>query len=227
MSSRRGSPTTSSALKYRILRAEPQTSFLIYREGARPDDIDNWLLDIELAHGAFRADQIALWRADLALPERFDALLRAHREFFRAAKRLEKLKARLRNDDTETMVRLRMLAVSAGSDGGLDTVLEALLSELAEGEDEALKLIERVGLTDFLWKQAALNYGYRSDGAGREGLCALPVQGELSCSAWARRPDLPPTRRCSSGAGRATATPLRRLRNSRRRFPTNSASTPI
>jgi hypothetical protein len=106
-------------LKYRMLRAEPKASFLLYRDGARPDDIHNWLLDIELAHGAFRADQIALWRADLALPERFDALLSAHREFFRAAKRLEKLKARLRNDDTETMVRLRMLAISAGSDGGL------------------------------------------------------------------------------------------------------------
>jgi hypothetical protein len=151
-------------LKYRMLRAEPTASFLLYRDGTRPDDIDNWLLDIELAHGAFRADQIALWRADLALPERFDALLSVHREFFRAAKRLEKLKARLRNDDTETMARLRILAVSAGSDGGLDTVLEALLSELAEGADEASKLIERVGLTDFLWKQAALNYGYRSDG---------------------------------------------------------------
>ena len=153
-------------LKYRILRAEPKTSFLIYRDGARPDDIDNWLLDIELAHGAFRADQIALWRADLALPEQFDALLSEHREFFRAAKRLEKLKARLRNDDTETMVRLRMLAICAGSDGGLDTVLEALLGELAEGADDALKLIERVGLTDFLWKQTALHYGYRSTAPG-------------------------------------------------------------
>ncbi len=144
------------------MRAEPKTSFLLYRDSPRPDDIDNWLLDIELAHGAFRADQIALWRADLALPESFNSLLNVHREFFKAAKRLEKLKARLRNDDTETMVRLRMLAICAGSDGGLDTVLEALLGELAEGADYELKLIERVGLTDLLWKQAALHYGYPS-----------------------------------------------------------------
>jgi len=149
-------------LKHRILRAEPKTPFLLYRDGPRPEDIDNWLLDIELAYGAFRADQIALWRADLALPERFDALLAAHREFFKATKRLEKLKAKLRNDDTETIVRIRMLAICAGSDGGLDTVLEALLGELAGGTDEASKLIERVGLTDFLWKQVGLHYGYAS-----------------------------------------------------------------
>ena len=120
-------------LKFRMLRAEPKASFLLYRDAARPDDIDNWLLDVELAHGVFRADQVALWRADLALPERFDSLLAAHREFFRAAKRLEKLKTRLRNDDTETIVRLRMLGVCAGADGGFDTVVEALLAELADG----------------------------------------------------------------------------------------------
>ena len=149
-------------LKYRILRGEPKAQFLIYRGGPPPADLDNWLLDVELAHGAFRADQIALWRGELALPERFDALLSQHREFFQAVKRLEKLKSRLRNDDTETVIRLRMLAVCAGADGGLDTVLEGLLGEHAQGRSDALDLIARVGLTDFLWKQTAQHLGYHA-----------------------------------------------------------------
>ena len=56
-----------------------------------------------------------------------------------------------------------MLAVCAGADGGFDTVLEALLGELAEGKDDSLRLIGRVGLDGFLWDQVARLLGYRAD----------------------------------------------------------------
>ncbi|KKK51630.1 hypothetical protein LCGC14_3113040, partial [marine sediment metagenome] len=56
-----------------------------------------------------------------------------------------------------------MLAVCAGAEGALDTVVEALLGELAEGSDDALRLMERARLTDFFWKQVANAYGYASD----------------------------------------------------------------
>ena len=42
-------------VKYRILREAPERKFLLYHEGPPPEDIDNWLLDVELAHGSFRA----------------------------------------------------------------------------------------------------------------------------------------------------------------------------
>lgn len=154
------------ALKHRMLRDEPRQKFLVYRAGPKPADLDNWLLDVELAYETFKADQITMWRTDLGLPERFESLLSQHVEFFRAAKRLEKLKAALRNDDAETAIRLRMLAVCAGGDGGLDTVLEALLADLAKDSDESLKLITRCGLADFLWKQVGMGLGYRSDAPG-------------------------------------------------------------
>jgi hypothetical protein len=69
----------------------------------------------------------------------------------------------LQASDTQTQMRLRMLAVCAGAEGGLDTVIEALLGELARGEDDALRLIERSGLTDFLWGQVNAAYGYKAD----------------------------------------------------------------
>lgn len=34
------------AVKYRILREAPEQKFLLYRDGPRPADIDNWLLDV-------------------------------------------------------------------------------------------------------------------------------------------------------------------------------------
>ncbi len=56
-----------------------------------------------------------------------------------------------------------MLAVCAGAEGGLDTVVEALLGELADGRDDAMRLIERSGLMEVFWKQVGNAYGYQPD----------------------------------------------------------------
>ncbi len=154
---------TEFAVKHRILREEPKQRFLVYREGPRPADIDNWLLDVELAHGVFKADQVAFWLTDLGLPISFEDLAREHHEFFRSNRRLEKLKAVIRGDDTKPMLRLRMLGVCTNADGDFDTVIEALLGELAGGKEDSLRLIGRVGLNDFLWDQMGRFFGYRSD----------------------------------------------------------------
>ncbi len=157
---------TEFAVKYRILREAPQSRFLIYREGPRPADIDNWLLDIELAYATFKADQIAMWLGELGLPLQFEELVRTHHEFFRSGKRLEKLKTAMKADDTRSVLSERMLAVCAGADGGFDTVAEALLAEFAAGKDDGLRLIGRVGLDGFLWEEMARRYGYRADKPG-------------------------------------------------------------
>src|SRR5690606_28412134 len=72
------------AVKYRILREEPEGKFLLYHEGPRPVDLENWLLDVELAHGEFRADQVSLWLSELGLGLEFDGLVAEHAEFFQA-----------------------------------------------------------------------------------------------------------------------------------------------
>lgn len=154
---------TEFAVKHRILREEPKRRFLLYREGPRPADADNWLLDVELAHGVFKTDQVAIWLVDLGLPISFEDLAREHQEFFRSGRRLEKLKAIIRGDDTKPKLRLRMLGVCAGADGDFDTVIEALLGELAAGKDDSLRLIGRVGLNECLWDQMSRFFGYRAD----------------------------------------------------------------
>lgn len=50
-------------LKYRMLREQPESRFLLYIEGPQPPDTENWL-DVLLAHEEFRTDQAALWLAD-------------------------------------------------------------------------------------------------------------------------------------------------------------------
>lgn len=150
-------------LKYRMLRQEPKQRFLIYKDGPEPVMAENWLLDLQLATVVFKADQAAIWMAELGLPAQFESVVREHTEFYRAKVRVDALKRLMQASDTQTQMRLRMLAVCAGAEGGLDTVIEALLGELAAHKDDALRLIERSGLTEMFWTQVGQAYGYRSD----------------------------------------------------------------
>ncbi len=150
------------AIKYRILREQPKQKFLIYHEGAQPTDIDNWLLDVQLAYGQFRTDQVAMLLADLELGLEFAEVIQAHTEFFQATKRKDSLKRSLTTNDTQGMLRLKMLAVCASSDPRLDAIAEQLLAEHANDQDTKIKLINRCGLDGFLWEQMQRTYGYIS-----------------------------------------------------------------
>lgn len=150
-------------IKHRILREQPEQKFLLYREGPQPADLDNWLLDVQLAHGEFRTDQVAIWLSDLELGLEFTDVVQAHAELFQSVKRIGALKALLKPEDTAGQIRLKMLSVCAGSEPRMDAVAESLLQELADNRDEKIKLIGRCGLDDFLWEQMTRFYGYRSN----------------------------------------------------------------
>ena len=150
-------------IKYRLLRKEPQQKFLLYREGPQPADVDNWLLDVQLAQGEFRTDQVAIWLSELELGPEFTDVAQTHVQFFQATIRRNALKKLLTPDDTGTDLRMKMLAVCAGSEPRQDAVLENLLRELADERDDKIELINRCGLDGFLWLQMARNYGYASD----------------------------------------------------------------
>lgn len=150
-------------VKYRLLREQPEQKFLLYREGPQPADLDNWLLDVQLAHGEFRTDQVAIWLSDLELGLEFTDVVQTHAEFFQAIKRKDALKKLLKADDTSGQIRLKMLAVCSGSEPRMDAVVENLLQELADGRDEKTKLVGRCNLDGFLWQQMTRCYGYKSE----------------------------------------------------------------
>ena len=149
-------------IKYKMLREHPEQKFLLYREGPQLADLDNWLLDVQLAHGEFRTDQSAIWLAELELGMDFVDVVQAHAEFFQAIKRKDALKKLLKKDDTAGQIRLKMLAVCAGSEPRMDAVVENLLAEMALGRDDKIKQIGRCSLDTFLWSQMGRVYGYES-----------------------------------------------------------------
>ena len=152
-------------VKYRILRQEKAQKFLLYHEGPQPPNLDNWLLDVQLAQAEFKADQVSLWLSEVGLPPEFWEIVQDHQEFFKAAARRDALKAKLAQDDTFSDVRLKMLSVcvNANTEPRLDAILEMLLDELAAGQDKRIKLIKRAGLAEFLWDRTARHVGYRSE----------------------------------------------------------------
>lgn len=154
------------SIKYRILREQPEQPFLLYHEGPQPADLDNWLLDVQLAHGEFRTEQVAIWLSELGLGLEFKDLVQDHVAFFEAVKRKDALKKLLKTDDTRRAVRLKMLAVCAGSEPRMDSVMEHLLQELADGREDKIKLISRCSLDTFLWEQLTRCYGYQSEEPG-------------------------------------------------------------
>lgn len=153
-------------IKYKLLREQPEQKFLLYREGPEPPQLDNWLLDVQLAHAEFRTDQVAIWLSELELGLEFTDVVQAHTEFFQKIKRKDVLKKLLKTDDTAGQIRLKMLAVCTGSEPRMDAVVENLLQELADGRDEKIKLVSRCSLDGFLWEQMTRCYGYKSDEPG-------------------------------------------------------------
>ena len=154
-------------IKHRVLRAQQAQKFLLYRDGPEPEHLHNWLLDVQLASGhTFRTDQVALWLAELELGPDSYPLLEAHVAFFEAAKRREALHSMLENGDSQNALCQKMLAVCVGSEPRLDVMLEELLADLAKGSDTRMKLLERSGLSAFLWERMKRAYGYASDQPG-------------------------------------------------------------
>ena len=150
-------------LKYRVLRQEPNTKFLLFHDGPQAVNVeDNWLYDVQLAHTVFHADQVSMWLSDLGLSPAFRNLAIEHGEYFRSKERLEKLKAVIKKDDTPEQIRDRMIYLVCGNANSLDAAVEKLLAELVAGKTESLRLLERTQLLPMLWAQLERRFGYIS-----------------------------------------------------------------
>ena len=152
-------------VRYRILREAPGKKYLLYHEGPQPDDLDNWLLDVQLAQGTFSADQISLWMTEMGLRPEFWDLVQEHAEFFKAESRRDELRKRIGADDSHNTVRTKMLAVCVNGDteARIESILEVLLAEQAEERDEKFDLIQRCGLESFLWSRLEVYFGYKCE----------------------------------------------------------------
>ena len=152
------------AVKYRILREEPKQKFLIYQPAPKPENTQNWLLDVLLSNVEFRAEQSSLCLAELNLGYEFSSVTQDHAEFFKNKKRLEDLKKLIETkEETSTKIKTKMLAVCVKApEPTLDSILKCLFDEYSNKKEDGINLIKRCNLEKFLFQRMQIKYGYQS-----------------------------------------------------------------
>ena len=152
-------------LKYRLLRGEPTTKFLVYSPREAPEHLQNWLLDVQLAHAVFSADQISLWLAEMEMGIEYKEFVNTYQEFFRSSQNRSTLKKKLLKGDSNHQLTLKMMALCLGStvEANLDHILLALLEDLAKGDLNRYAELEGYGLLAVLWQDLEKKYGYKAD----------------------------------------------------------------
>jgi len=138
---------------------------LLYHAGQQPDNLNNWLLDVQLANGVFSADKISMWMAELELGPNYRSLVEEHQDFFNAVSRREALKERGVKGEEHHLIRLKMMAACLGTtvEATVESILLALLDELASQKLDGFQSLEKFGLTSHFWRDLSRIFGYDSD----------------------------------------------------------------
>ncbi len=153
------------AVKYRILKEEPQQKFLLYLPYAKPAHEDNWLLDIELSQKVFHTDQESMLLQELELPFHYQSWLKGHTAFFKSKERLHKFRSLLQATDSVQVLNLKLIQVLIGSEqSDLDQLLRDYANAfVADSSDTLHGLLEKFGLASIFWDEVHLHYGINNE----------------------------------------------------------------
>ncbi len=151
-------------VKHRMVKLEPDTNFLLYFESDRPENKDNWLLDLELANHLFHTDQEAMFLQELGLDYYLKQLVADHIDFFKAKSRRSKLKELLEPGDEQNAIRKKMLAVVFNVDYvDWKSYIQADGKAFVENDDRYEKELKRFNLYDYYWDAIKNRFNYESD----------------------------------------------------------------
>lgn len=154
--------------KVRVVRdPNPDAKFLIYVPTVRPPDADNWLLDLLLQGYEYKADKASLALQDVGLPHEFLHIAEDHGKYFASGKRVQALKDLIGKDDQSRDIRLKMMAVLAGTAVDIDGMLLEFLSGSVEPElievDPVGECLASSGLVEFFWEEVMPLFGYQAE----------------------------------------------------------------
>ena len=150
-------------LKYRMAREESDKRFLVYIPSAQPAHSENWFLDLELAHHRFTADRTSLILQEMEWLTEHRPFVEEYATYFKSKSRRQKLKEKLRPDDSEQEWKLAMLGVCAKEEPILESILFSLLAEVADRETAKWEAIEKYGLEFCFWDEIGRKYDYWKD----------------------------------------------------------------
>jgi len=162
-------------IKVLVLQKKPQQKFLLYFPSTCPSPRENWLLDLLLCHGELRTDPMELMLQDLEMDRDYSSVIEEHFAFFKSKERRQKFKLLLQQGDSDSKLRMNMLAVLCGTPPDAEVILFHLFRELNEIQsdiqtsfttesipgDTGGKIL-KFGLEPYFWMMMERHYGYRS-----------------------------------------------------------------
>jgi uncharacterized protein (TIGR02687 family) len=201
--------TGSFAVKQRLAGVQRGDRYLLYAPFEEPDADGDWLLDVRLWAGNFRADVASLYLAELDLRQHS---LREHlsrrKAFLASQQRRERLQRFVNPDDDKLALDHKMLAVVLRADSyERHALIVAALCALHDGKSGTIRLDDTPDVWDLVvkydleaafWSVAEEALGYESDKPALRDLLArllvtdfaARLRGELP-NAWERH-RLPP-----------------------------------
>lgn len=151
------------SLKYRILKGEqPERGFIIYSPEAKPNDEDNWLLDLQMTAAPFSADMGSLYAAECGIPMELKAqVVDKHLEFFKTVDYRKRLTKRLRTEMDVAAIEKQMQAVVCKTEPTYDQLTLALANECFAESTDMIDKLSKCNLLDIYWLEVETAFGYK------------------------------------------------------------------
>ena len=152
-------------LKVRIA-ADHETRYLVYSEKPRPEDADNWLLDLLLQGAEFKADKVSLYMLEAGLSQDHRHVVEEHASYFRQSENVSSLKKLLQPEDRAPEIRLKMMEVLLKADDNIEDILLKVIAQ-SDPEDlgdhgECIAKLRNHGLDKYFWVEVGRVFNYKS-----------------------------------------------------------------
>ena len=153
------------SVKYRILKGDkPERGFIVYSPEAKPEDEDNWLLDLQMTAAPFSADMGSLYAAECNIPlELKEKVVDKHSEFFRLSDNRKRLTQRLRAGMDAGEIEKQMQAVVCKTEPAYDQLTWALAKECYDESTDMIDKLEKYNLLDMFWEEIEATFGYKKN----------------------------------------------------------------
>jgi len=199
--------------KKRIELDEPTNKFLLYFPYTEPEAERDWLLDIRLYSEQFFTDTSSMLLNELGIPKMaLRGHIRLRGSFFTNKQRVAALKRFVTENETETSLDRKMMAVVTKADSAsLSDIIFQLVKSYSEallaGNDkvELIQQGDKFSLLDFLWQELDVQFSYESTKPSIEDFILKCFCTELWSQVDADNRDWLLNNVLKTGSGRATA----------------------
>lgn len=149
--------------KYQLEVADTESNYLLYSSKPRPDDKENWLLDIIKYSQEFSADKATVIMRDFGVEDKYmRPAFKKYSKFFNNKKRYDRLKNYdIKKFNQEILDVAILSALVKLNTPDLETVIkEILMNSLNESNNDKWIQVEKFGDKESVWNLISKKYGY-------------------------------------------------------------------